>query len=230
MQSFILMALMLFLTSFATIQFSRNNIGTMDSSYENKASNVAANIFQYNDMVIGYMRKNESSMHLTVATNPGNIELITKIDSTKLAGYSQKSLVNFLDYQSVAFNYAKVSTGESMPLPIYFMATSWSTYSISLKGYKQVILPEVMGQLGQDLGKRLFQGDSTYWTVPWVFSQNNCNIQEVYTHIPNDDSGTTARNSFKTLFNLFCTQLKVNANYQFLTYVYLQPVYGLGNL
>ena len=230
MQSIILIALMLLLASFTLIQFSRNSSATNDSNREFKASSVAANVLQYNDMVIGFMRKNELSMHLSIANNPGNIELITKIDPTSLNGYSQKNLVSFLNYQSIAFNYSKNSIGESMPLPIYFLATSWSTYVPSLKGYKETLLAEVMGDLGQDLGKRLFQGDSTYWTIPWVFSQNNCNIQEIYTHVPNDNNGATAINNLKALFNLFCTQLKADANYQFLTYVYLQPVYNLGSL
>jgi len=230
MQSIILLALMLLFTAFSSIQISRNSSATIDSNREFKANNVAANVLQYNSILIGFMRKNESSMHLSTGTNPGSIELITKIDSAKLAGYSQKNLVSFLNYQSVAFNYTKSNVGESLPLPIYFLASSWSAYTSSLKGYKQILLSEVMGQLGQDLGKRLFQGDSTYWTVPWVFSQSNCNIQEIYTHVPNDSNGISAMSKLKILFNLFCTQLKEKANYQFLTYVYLQPVFSLGNL
>ncbi|MCC2645583.1 MAG: hypothetical protein K0R94_1361 [Burkholderiales bacterium] len=225
MQAAIILVLMAVFLSFSVAEMGRNDSSNTIESF--KAENVAANILQYQDSIMQYGRANYDLLHLAVSINPGNIEQVTPIDYTAngLAKYNQKNLLLFLNYKSVFFNYTNSS--ESNPMPVLYAATSWYGDGYTndvVQGYAKVSMPEIMGELGSNLSKRLYQGDSTYWVVPWVFSQSGCNITELYSQLPNDSSGNSMFDKLNSIFSLFCKQLK-DKGYTFKQYVYISPVF-----
>ena len=173
-----------------------------------------------------YAIESYDDFHLTASLNPGNVEQINLLDYEQngVSTYSLKNFTMFLNYSSVLFNYAKVMDGESDPYPMLYLATSWESYSSDVLGYKNIQIIETMGQVAQDISKHIYQGNSTFWVVPWVFKQTNCNITEVYSALPNDASGASQIDKLKSLFNLFCTQIEANSSYKFMTYVFLEPI------
>lgn len=233
MQAAIILALMILAPIFMAIEFSRNDSTNTANLRSFKASSVAANIVQYNDLMVQYMLVNYDKLHPTLSIKPGNVEQITSLNYTEdhINSYSQKNLLLFLNYATTAFNYAKAVDGESEIIPILYLATSWNRYTNDvIPGYSTTLMPDVLGQLGQDISKHIYQGNSTYWIVPWVFSQNNCKITEIFAQLPDDGSGMTSATKLYELFNLFCTQIQAGSNYKFLKYVYLQPVIKSSNI
>jgi hypothetical protein len=226
MQSSIILAIMTVISLFTGAEYMRNNSTEANVYQPFKAKNVADNVLQYSDLMLLYMLDNFDTLHQTQAVTPGNVEQITAIDynQNQISGYSLKNLILFLNYSSIAFNYTKSSVGESQPIPVLYIATSWDSFSNSVHGYSSIQMPEVMGQLGQDVSKHVYQGNSTFWVIPWIFSQSNCNVKELYSQLPNDSTGASAFNKLKTVFNLFCTQIQANSSYRFSTYVYIEPV------
>ncbi|MFN7094968.1 MAG: hypothetical protein ACK4M7_06360, partial [Burkholderiales bacterium] len=69
-----------------------------------------------------------------------------------------------------------------------------------------------------------YQGNSTYWAVPLLLRQNNCQAIEVYSQVPNDIYGASQLNKAKTYFNLLCNDLERKSSFKFLDYVYLAPI------
>lgn len=201
---------------------SRNNSASLAASF--RAENVAANIIQYQDILVESAESGYDTLHMPVASNPGTVEQITVIDSTaeQIAKNNLKSLIPFLNYQSVMFNYAPAIDGESEPMPTLYLATTWDSYTTNAEhGYAKVALPEVMGNLSTDLARHLYQGDSTYWVVPWVFSQESCEIKELYSQLP----AGSEKETLDHLFTGFCQQIQANSSYKFMRYVYLTPIF-----
>lgn len=229
----IVWALMLTTMIFITEEFSRHDSANLATYHAFKASAVAANIMQYNDLMVQYMLANYDVLHLTLTSNSGNVEQINWLDyeQDNISNYSQKNLLRFLNYEAVVFNYINPLIYESQNTPILYLASSWDTYTPEVvKGYSTTQMLEVMGQLGQDMSKRLYQGNSTYWTVPWVFSQSKCNIIEMFSQLPDDANGISTLNKLQSMFNLFCTQIESKSDYRFLTYVYMQPVVKVSDI
>jgi hypothetical protein len=225
MQSVLLTTVLAIFSIFMLSEFSRND--SVNKVSVRKAENIAANIIQYQNSISNYMLSNYDELHLPVSANPGNVEQIHIINYTgdQIAKFNKKQLLQFLNYQSIIFNYSQVLVGENQPMPLLYMATTWDGYSsnqIEL-GYRGVNMDEVMGYLGEDLSKHMYQGDSTYWTVPWIFSQSNCQITEVYMQLPNN-SGEASK--LKDIFNRFCTQIQTSGSYQFMKYVYIAPLFN----
>jgi len=108
-------------------------------------------------------------------------------------------------------------------VPTAYMATSWNNYIYPRD--KNTNMLEVMGQLSHDFSKRLYQGNSTYWTIPWIFSQDNCVIREVFSQIPDDKNGHSRLGKVKKIFENFCKNIEAASAYRFLTYVYMQPIF-----
>lgn len=227
MQAALILAAMILATIFMAAQLGRHDSANLANYRVFKAAAVASNIEQYNDLMVQYVLANYDTLHLIMSIEPGTVEQITTLNYTEDAidNYSQKKLLPFLNYTVAVFNYAKNSTGESQAIPLLYLATSWDNYTPEmLNSYVGVKLPEMMAQLGQDLSKHIYQGNSTYWIVPWVFSQNNCKIDEIFSQLPDNAAGTTNTDKLNAVFNLFCTQIQANSSYTFLKYVYLQPV------
>lgn len=227
MQSVILIALMLVVSMFIVSEFNRNNITSRDNYLRFKAENVAANIIQYNDLLMRYSISNYDTLHHVLSFSPGNIESITLInyDVDKIADYTQKNLQPFFNYQVVTFNFSPNNGGDGQPLAVLYLATSWDSYIPGIVGYSNTSIEEGLGRVGQYFGKHLYQGTNTYWSVPWVLKQANCNIIELYTNLPKDATSTSMLDNVKVVFNDWCNQVEKNSSYKFLTYVYLQPVY-----
>jgi hypothetical protein len=233
MQSLILVCILSLVALFISAEYTRNNYSSKNNYASFRADNVAANIIQFNDVMTQYVIKNYDSFHEILTSNPENVELISVIDYADkkiYENYSQKNLQPFLNYRSATFNYTRFMIGESQLSPTLYLTTSWDNYENNIISYKNIKMLEILGKLGHELNKRLYQGNSTYWTVPWVFSQANCNVIEVYSYIPDDSFGNTTLDKFKNIFNKFCNQIQANSNYRFLTYVYLQPVYKPNSL
>lgn len=222
MQSVGLVVLMAVLSVFMLTETSRNHVTTQSDYAILKAASVASNIIQYNDMMSQYIRLNYDSLHELIALTPGHIEQIKILDYQGLGinKYSQKQLQLFLNYHSIAFNFSKNEVGESVPMPLLYLATTWS--GLIIRGYSVTNTNEIMGQLGNSLSKPLYQGNSSYWLIPWVFSQQNCIVDEIYLFNSRDVSSL---NLFKNRFRDWCTEIMGMSNYQFDRYVFLLPIY-----
>ena len=210
MQSAIILAVMVLASFFAGAEYLRGSSTDANLYKPFKAENVAANILQYQDQINGYILDNYDDLHLSSTLDPGNIEKINLLDygQNNIGSYTLKNLSLFLNYSSVVFNYTRAIEGESEPYPMLYLATSWDSYSSNVHGYKNIQMEETLGQLSQDVSKSVYQGNSTFWVVPWVFKQSNCNIIEMYSQLPNDASGASTFNKLQSLFNLFCTQIE----------------------
>ncbi|MBP9742316.1 MAG: hypothetical protein KBD37_03060 [Burkholderiales bacterium] len=227
MQAALILAIMSLATLFMAAQLDRHDSANLAHYHVFKAAAVASNIEQYNDLIVQYALTNYDTLHLTMAVEPGMVEHITTLDyiEDEIGNYSQKKLLPFLKYTVTVFNYAKNATGESEATPLLYLATSWDSYAPEvINSYVGITLPEIMGQLGQDLSQHIYQGNSTYWVVPWVFSQNNCEVDEIFSQLPDNAYGIANTDKLKDIFKLFCTQIQANSSYIFLKYVYLQPV------
>lgn len=234
MQSIILLVIMTLAVMAA--EMSRNRHG--ESHMADKSKNVAANILQYQDLVIQYMLANYEKLHPDFSSNPDHVEKIELLDykNNNIGIYSQKKFNQFLNYRSLVFNYVKSMPNENVVIPVLYVATSFDGYTDNniYKTYLNTGLPEVMGHLGEYLSKHLYQGNSTYWTVPWLFSQKDCNVIEVYSQIPDNVAGSNDEKSnygqVQALFKQFCNQIQAFSSYRFLTYVYIQPVFNPANI
>lgn len=217
---------MVLVSLFTAAEYMRNNSTNVDVYQPFKAKNIADNILQYNDLMLQYMLNNYTTLHETQAITAGNVEQIKWLDyqQNQVDSYSLKNLILLVNYSSIAFNYSKLENSESQPIPVLYIATSWDSISSGVGGYSSVSMPEIMGQLGQSISQHIYQGNSTFWVIPWVFSQNNCNITEVYAQLPNDATGGSSIPKLEKLFNLLCTQIQLNSSYRFLTYVYIEAV------
>lgn len=226
MQSAIVLAIMVLASLFVGAEYLRNNSTEVSVYKPFKAENVAANVLQYHDQMIQHTLESYDDLHLITSENLGNVEQINLIDYGQMVvgSYTLKNFILFLNYSSVVFNYTRVLDGESHPYPVLYLVTSWESYTSEVHGYTNIQMPEVMGQLSQDISKHLYQGNSTFWVVPWVFKQSNCNITEVYSQLPNDPTGTSTVSNLKNLFNLFCTQIEAGSYYKFMSYVFIEPV------
>lgn len=232
MQSIILLAVMALVSIFMAAEMSRNDSTNVYPSF--KAGNIAVNIFQYKDSISQYAIANYDELHLPISQSYGSMERIKVIDYTgdKIDKYNQKKLILFLNYKSMIFNYTEELAGESLPMPVLYMATSWDGYVTAqiASSYNGVNMIEVMGKLGEDFSRYLYQGNSTYWTIPWLFSQENCQIEEVYMQLPDDALGISRLDTIKRIFNKFCTQSKTGGYYNFMKYVYIAPVFKTPNI
>ncbi|MBP9741748.1 MAG: hypothetical protein KBD37_00145 [Burkholderiales bacterium] len=227
MQSSIILALMVLASLFMAAEFKRNDSGDANNIAVFKSDTVAANIMQYNDLMVQYILANYEVLHLPIAINSGSVEQIALLnyEANHVDSYSQKNLLLFLNYTSTTFNYANSLDGESEIIPTVYLATSWDNYTKDIMhNYSATSMLAIMGKLGQDLSKHLYQGNSTYWVVPWVFSQNNCEVEEIFSQLPTNSSGVADIAQLKHLFNTFCSKVQSNSEYKFLKYVYLQPV------
>lgn len=226
MQALILLSVTAVFLIFSISEVSRNDSVNKIETF--KAGNVASNIFQYQDSIMQYGMTNYDSLHLLISISPGNVEQVKMVDYTidQIGKYKQKNLLPFLNYKSVFFNYTTPIVGESQLMPVLYAASSWDDgYTSEVEhGYKMESMPEILGKLGEDLANRLYQGDSTYWVIPWIFSQSGCKVQEIYSQLPNDSNGNNLYDRLNNIFYLFCTQLK-GSGYTFKQYVYISPVY-----
>lgn len=230
MQSFIIVAIMSALSVFMLSELGRNDSAGRIPVF--KAENVAANILQYQNVINSYILVNYDALHIPIAKAPGNVEGVKQIgiiedkNDQKVIKFNKKDLPAFLNYQSIVFNYSRVLVGESQPMPLLYTATTWSGYSSANieSSYAAINMIEVLGKLGENVSKHVYQGNATYWAVPWIFSQNNCQITELFVQLPDSSSGNSKLNELKTAFNRFCNQIQANSSYRFLTYVYLTPI------
>lgn len=226
MISAIVLAVMVVFSIFIYAENSRNN-GT-NISVVAKADNIAANVFQYQDSITRYVIANYDDLHLAVLDGSGSVAQITPIDyiASQISKYNQKNLELFLNYKSVVFNYSKEVAVESSSLPILYVASSWNNYlNVANASYENIRMLEVMSKLGAYFAKHLYQGDSAYWTIPWVFSQRDCQIIEFYGQLPLDSNGNSQLGRLKNVFNDICTQIQANSGYIFMTYVYIAPIF-----
>lgn len=227
MQSSIILALIAIFSIFMLAENSRNN-PVIHDYYVFKAENIAANIIQYEDMMTQYTLTNYQKYHLPLSSNPGTVEQLNLIDYSKdnVDKYSQKNLLLFLNYNTITFNYVRATSLSDTPQPVLYMATSWDSYSGQLlSGYSKISLDEVMGHLGSDLSAHLYQGNSTYWVIPWVFKQSGCNITEVFSQLPENSNGVSQLNKLKGAFNTMCNEIQVSSSYKFKTYVFMMPIF-----
>ncbi len=224
MQSAIILAIMVLSSFFLDSEYLRND-GTEDNAYKHfKAQNVSDNILQYHDQMMKYALESYENLHLLSSINPSNVEQIELLDygQKNIADYTLKNFTPFLNYSSVVFNYTKNEDGESHGYPILYLVTSWESYTI--QGYRNIQMSEAVGNLAQDITKHLYQGNSTFWVVPWVFKQSNCYIDDLYTQLANDEDGASTINKLKSLFNSLCTKIESGSKYKFSSYVFLEPV------
>jgi hypothetical protein len=221
MQSVIILALLTIISIFGITQYKRSDM-TDNNQAIFKAENVAGNIFIYHDLLNQYVIINYDKLGLSIRSMPGRVGQISLIDYVRdrISKYSQMNFNRFLNYQSVVFNYTRELESQT---PVAYMATSWNGYIYPRD--KNTNMLEVLGQLSQDMSKRLYQGNSTYWTIPWIFSQTNCEVREMFSQIPDDRNGNSRLSKLKISFKNFCTNIEAQSSYRFLGYVYMQPIY-----
>jgi hypothetical protein len=227
MQFLFVLVIISVISIFTFSEMSRNNNEHVVPAF--KAGNLADNIFQYQNLIMHYILTNYDTLHLPIAENMGNVEQIKVIHYTddKIGDFNQKDYSPYLNYQSVVFKYSRILSGESQPMPVLYVATSWDGYSSSdlAKSYADTKMVEVLGKLGQNLSEPLYQGNSTYWIVPWVFSQKNCIIDELYSQLPDNTNNNSQFGTLQKLFKEFCIQIQANSQYTFMKYVYITPVF-----
>jgi hypothetical protein len=219
MQSLLVLGLLIAVTTFSAMEYTRSSVNANDLS-EARADNVAGNILQYNDLLVKYTLNHYDTLHLIHISNVGNVDGITILDYSQINPYTQMQLVPFLNYQSIVFNYT--SNNESDSLPLLYVASSWD--SAVIKAFQDIKFPEILGMTNQAISKRLYQGDSTYWTIPLLISQDKCNVTEVYSQLPNNINNDSQLKQVKSMFYKYCTQIEAAGQYKFLTYVFLEPV------
>ena len=227
MQSIMLFSVLVSFTLFSLAELSRNS-NTETTVMFSKASNVAANVEQYNDMLAQYVLANYDAKFGQISTaSAGMVEHINLLDykGDGVDNYSQKNLQAMLDYKSVAFDYTKASSYVDESVPVLYLATSWNSYVAPFTGYTNTSMLEVTGQLSQDLGMRLYQGDSTHWLVPWIFSQENCGVNEFFSQVPHNQDDSSQFPDIRNLFTVFCQQIEKNSRYRFAKYVYIMPIF-----
>ena len=236
MQSLIVLALFILVSTLGVVEFNKNDHSNKHTSAEIKASITAGNIMQYNDMVYRYALAEYDTLHEMSTQNPGhiaegNIEQVSLLDVTKLNNYHQKQYKAFLDYRTVFFNYVRSMEQDTMKMPTLYFVTTWSD-----RGYKNNMF-DVVGQLNQLFTQHIYQGHGSYWVVPWIgkvemvqdgSSQGKCKVK-VYSQIPKDVDGRSKAGAVIGFLEKFCqyfvTYPPDRYNFTFDKYIYVQPVY-----
>ena len=218
MQSIAILAV--FIIFFAVIQTKRDSSIVVYPTF--KSATVAGNIFLYSDKVTKYVLTNYDQLHINTLTNPGNVEGIHELDNKQFT--DNNTFIPFLNYQVISFNYAQ-GGGESQVLSTLYIAMSFDNYANGIVPYALSNTPEILGIVNQMLSKHIYQGNSTYWTIPWLLQQDGqCNMINLFSQLPDAINGDTQLSQVKTLFNTLCWQIQNMSGYKFLTYVYIAPV------
>ena len=220
MQSIIVFAVLIIFSFYAIIQTKRDR--SLGNYPMFKADRVAGNIFLYSDKVTKYVLANYDDLHVTRLNNTGIVEGIQELENKQFI--DNNTFNPLLNYQVVSFNYA-LAGSESQVFPILFVAISFDNYAVGIVPYSLSNIPEILGIVNQMLSRHIYQGNSTYWTVPWLLQQDGqCNAINIFSQLPDTIDGDAQLNQLKTLFNILCRQIQNTNSYKFLTYVYIAPV------
>lgn len=215
MQSLIVIVLFVIISILGSIELNRNS--SNNKYAELKADFVAGNIMHYHDLVYQYALTNYDTLHEASSINRGQVEQENLFDPKVLNEYSKKQTELFLDYKTMFFNY--VSAKREVPIsPTLYFITTWSG-----SAYHGNML-DVMGQVNQLFSEHIYQGQSSYWVIPWVGQQDNCNIR-IFTQILNDAQGAIRVFNVEQLLNKICLHFMVNSEFHLNKYIYVQPVY-----
>lgn len=228
MQALIVVVIMVFMSVFGYMEMQRNDVTQGNKLIAFKASNVAANIMQYADMLTQFSLANYDSLHDNDYSNGNNVGHVTIVDYQKdgISIYSQKNLMPFLNYSSAVFNYGINSNNDDNNSQIaqLYLVISFDDYLSGLKGYSNINLDHVMGELASKYSTHLYQGSSVTWAIPIIVKQDNtCNAIAIFGQVPIDSNNSKQMNKISTLFNRFCMQLK-NNGYSMQKYVYVAPI------
>lgn len=228
MQSFLILALFAVIISFSAMQYSKYD-PTSKQDFELEISNNAAgNLVGYITSLNKYVLQNYSTLHVNTANNVGHLEQITLINTPQIRQYDQKNTNYIFDYRTVTFNYTLPNSSPSV-LPYLFAITTWNNLSSSVKGnFTKLSMYNVMGSANQLFSLNIYEGNGTFWTVPILVSQMNCNITQYFNQVPISDTGLSTLSTFSTFFNNACTELQ-NSGFSLGKYVFMQPVYLLDN-
>ena len=221
MQVFIVVALFLLILMFGLTEEMKSSRVNQQTNESYLADFVAENIVQFNNLTAQYVANNYATLHELNATTIGNVEIINIINSSQYAAYDQKNTNYLLNYSAVVFNYTH-SGNNATTAPTLYLATTWSAFSATANPrFLAVNLAEVMGKLNQISINPVYQATSTYWTVPWLVTQNNCVLSTIYTQLPDASSAP----NIKTFFTSICNFIKNNSAFVWGVYVYVQPIY-----
>lgn len=125
-------------------------------------ADVAENLFFYTVTARQYAETESSITESTVVN--------TVITDNDLVPYLNYSFTKLGDYTGVILTY----------LDAKYLLVSWNTLN------KTSINPlDVMGSLTQMIMQRQGYGPSTYWQVPLVGINNNCNISQIFSQLTN---------------------------------------------
>lgn len=225
MQSMIILALLAVLSVFMLTEKARNDSGYLNSTADAKAGFVAENILRHVDLLQKTASINYSKWFNSNPLKPGHIEGIHLVYQDQLVSrYTQEN--QFYEYKDLAFNYSPpLKIGESTSNSILYIATTWN--DPIYKTYQNIGANQIMGILGDMLGKKLYQGDRTYWVVPWVIKNNNCQVVEDFTQVPENAENHSQLANLKNAFTQICNEIQSDkeANFVFGKYVYLRPIY-----
>lgn len=217
MQSFVLIAISFAFLIYSTMQNIRILPGNNANNKRLKIDNLATNILNYENVVAGYLIRNQESLHLYSTINYSKVEKVTLLNNSDMAQRYRSSSLMF-NYKSASFNYASQIPGAEDYYPNFYLITSFNQLNSNIKGFKNITIDDVLGSVSNKLGNKAMQGDSTYWNIPWIFEQENCKIKRFYSSISESE---TSKINF--VFGTFCSQLR-SYSYQVEKYVYLQLI------
>lgn len=225
MQVIFILGLFLGIIAFGVMESTQNSSSTHPKNLKYLAKCLASNVLQYNSFSTQYAISNYSIFHENAAQNPDQVEMVNYVDTSKLNVYDQKNTTLLMNYNSYLFNYTQ-SSNTTQNLPTLYVVTTWDKVSPNAGSkFTNVDLNEVMSQIGLALSQRVYQSTSTYWTVPWLAMQSDCQIKIMFSELP----ATIPFANINNFFNIVCKGL-INSKVQLGKYIYFQPIYYTPNL
>jgi hypothetical protein len=234
MQGMIVTLLFISVVTFGVIENKRSNPSEVQTLSMFKADDIAANLMAFGDLYYQYIQAHYETFHSIRPTNVGKVEgvlmLNTPKDTAEIKKYNLKNLRPMLNYKVLVFNYTRPDVGNDA-LPTLYLVIMWDSIAPEFKNYQYVNLAEVAGQMNQLFGKRIYQGDSSFWTIPWIGYKNEnekeCKLQEVYSQVPLDHNSQSRMKNIVEFFKTYCGELEYVYGIKLSTYIYVQPVYKI---
>ena len=222
MQTFVVLGLSLILTIFGSMEFQKYSNSNRSDITEYNNDFYAGNLFIYNDLAISYLMVNYESFYNGTLPADGNISYATSnnFDYTTLKNYSYFTYKPTFNYKSTYFLYTPAaSTIDQNPIPVLYLVTSWDVSGPNLTNRTNDQLSAAMlSSLSQSLSDKISNGNSTYWTIPIIGSQQNGGNIQIYMNLD-----STTKQNYRSFFSLMLYKLN-SSGYKMGQYFYLTPV------
>lgn len=224
MQVIIVVLLFISVIIFGVIENKKNNPGDTQALRVFKSNEIATNLMAYGDLLNQYIQVNYETLHYISPINVGFVEGVRIIDNVEVEPYNLKQLHPILNYQAMVFNYTQALLDKSVSPTLYLVIT-WDKVDPYFKYYHHMNLPEIAGQMNQLFSKKIYRGSGTFWTVPWILYNEQCEAKEIYSQVPTDHNNQSRVLNIANFFRTYCTQIEQISAFRFLKYVYVQPIH-----